>query len=782
MFVFMFILLITCVSASVERTESSEKSCNNGICNAVVYSGARYTQDKSSNWVDPSEVFSISKSGDDLTFNYNGSKGNFSITFEVGAIYDGSYFSMAQIKTLKPAIIYKFPIQKQITSWKYAINVSNVSVAVQEKLGNITLTYKSHEGFDISQLTKNNKKYKIKNIATLVFDDLTENNFTIDIMPNEKRIYIGNLTDKFIDGELYLDPSIILQHPGNLTADSYVEHANPDTNYGTDVDLWTENHADSAFRQTTYLKFNLSLVPDNLTISNATVNMYATLVEGSWVDKIYEVNLSEPTADWQETAITWNNQPCGADSGNEEEFDPALAHRCNSTSESEIFTVVDSWNEWIVWNMVKKAYANGLDNVSMAIRPPIASNAQQHTFHSTEYSVDPTLRPFLNVSYTDTSNPGLNFSFNISENSIEANSTINVTVNVSDNFELSFCQISSNQTNAEGIFNFSVSGTKDKCSQNFTIYSNITAVINFTVRVNDSFNIVNQTSIVIEVVDVTAPSIFGNRTSSSSVTLGQTVDLFVNFSDLIGVNVVKVEIEDPNTDKTNITMVLNNGYPQKGEWKDTFTTSILGEHSLVFYAIDTSGNEVNNGNELNFTVVAAETPSSGGGGGGGGDAAICGLELFLPKAGRLISMFAPVGQFTKDVPFIIKNTGDTSGTYQFSINGNSYLEDNCVFAEDGAIIEADLTFENTIKCKVDEEQQEAAITVMGCGSQGNYKLVVGSSAILHIFSSLFSGEPVNLFGMELSPFILWNFIVLIIFFVVVPIIFGIIWLVKNAFG
>ncbi|MBI2542171.1 hypothetical protein HYV80_05670, partial [Candidatus Woesearchaeota archaeon] len=91
------------------------------------------------------------------------------------------------------------------------------------------------------------------------------------------------------------------------------------------------------------------------------------------------------------------------------------------------------------------------------------------------------------VVVPDTTKPRLNASLN---NSVPQQGwVVNMTANVSDNIGLSFCQFIDNQSLPDGgknFFNKTVTGTKDQCSQNYTIRLSAGNVINFTVIVNDT--------------------------------------------------------------------------------------------------------------------------------------------------------------------------------------------------------------------------------------------------------------------------------------------------------
>ncbi len=159
-------------------------------------------------WVqeaEPISVTTITRNEDDIKIAYDGTRGNFSITFESGVIYNNNYYSMAQVNQLVPALKFSFPTWITGNTRKYAVNISNIPTAMQPNIQYITLTYKEHDGFTLDQL-KSNKDFVIKDIMRLGFDDLIENGFTFDINVTERRVYIGNLT--FKDDSLYLDPTV----------------------------------------------------------------------------------------------------------------------------------------------------------------------------------------------------------------------------------------------------------------------------------------------------------------------------------------------------------------------------------------------------------------------------------------------------------------------------------------------------------------------------------------------------------------------------------------------
>jgi hypothetical protein len=92
------------------------------------------------------------------------------------------------------------------------------------------------------------------------------------------------------------------------TADSYVDSSNPDTNFGTQNRL---NVSANNIQAYSYVKFDLSSLPTDASITNATLQAYWNEKTGSVYyspsDKIGAYVCAENS--WGEQSITWNNKP-----------------------------------------------------------------------------------------------------------------------------------------------------------------------------------------------------------------------------------------------------------------------------------------------------------------------------------------------------------------------------------------------------------------------------------------------------------------------------------------
>ena len=78
------------------------------------------------------------------------------------------------------------PSKKKIFRQMDRANITDIPIALQPNINNITLTYKDHYGFELADLNVTEKKYLIKNLMKLAFSDLVESNFTLEINVAEK--------------------------------------------------------------------------------------------------------------------------------------------------------------------------------------------------------------------------------------------------------------------------------------------------------------------------------------------------------------------------------------------------------------------------------------------------------------------------------------------------------------------------------------------------------------------------------------------------------------------
>jgi len=255
---------------TITYTEGSKTTCVGNICTSII-SGPRYHQNASGNWTEIGNIFRITKNSDDITFHYDGIEGYKNLTLESGVIYNGNYYSMADVKSFRPEIEFTFPSEKRRSNHKYAVNISNIANVINNT-SYITLTYKSHAGFNLGDMVFSNNKINARQIA-LKFFDLIESGYTLRLNTTEKRVYIGNLSDNWnsLGDNLYLDPTVTLTTTA-ITKDGEVY--SPDSTYNKDDinDAQVgKNPVGDIFRA--YIEYDTSVIPDGTTIDEVWFNI-----------------------------------------------------------------------------------------------------------------------------------------------------------------------------------------------------------------------------------------------------------------------------------------------------------------------------------------------------------------------------------------------------------------------------------------------------------------------------------------------------------------------------
>ncbi len=488
------------------------------------------------------------------------------------------------------------------------------------------------------------------------------------------------------------------------SGDAYVKSAgDADKNFGTSILLKTGGVA------RIYLRFNISAIPVNQNIDNATLCLYITNTK-----KTQLLNVSHVYVGWQEDTITWNNQPCGTGFDNSAD--------CNLTSES--FVQMDSGFEytWLCWNvadMVGKEYDAGNKNVSMIL---YTSDADINSFYSKEYS-DSSLWPYLNITYhtADLIPPNLSIVFPVEGDVYNYNESINLNFTVADSYlETCWYALDNGQnTTISGCQNttFNISegshtlylyandtlGNLNSSSVNFSIdLSSPSISLNFPS--NNFFVSSQQVEFKYTPVDANlqACELWGNFTGSwdrnqtdVSVTSGQINSFSLNLNDesylwsvwcndslgqsnfsanqsfsidTANPNLTLLEPTGTKTSRAGIPASWNasdlnlqacwynvyrgasveiiNTTVNCTENSTSFDVTVDADFTFNFYVNDSAGNL--NSSSSSFTVsTTTSSPSSGGGGGGGG-------------GGITSPIITPKGELnTGWIGDIIVNPGDT---------------------------------------------------------------------------------------------------------------------------
>lgn len=179
--------------------------------------------------------------------------------------------------------------------------------------------------------------------------------------------------------------TITLQ-PGAVGKDAMVISTNADTPYGgvSVLDFGKYISGGSAHYYRSYLQFNLSTVPGNARAVYAYLSLYQNTSGGTAGSNT--IGLYQVTGDWEESTITWNNQPT------------------SSTVAEATCTVYPTSNIWRTWYNIGNLVQGWLDGT--IINQGMLLKATDETLidlavgcWSSDYATDTSKRPKLTINY-----------------------------------------------------------------------------------------------------------------------------------------------------------------------------------------------------------------------------------------------------------------------------------------------------------------------------------------------------------------------------------------------
>jgi len=251
---------------------------------------------------------------------------------------------------------------------------------------------------DIKFKDKNNKTIFYLPKPQVIDSDNNSSEMIYDIKVGGGKIQFGlRVLNKFLENAsypVYIDPSIKL-NTSNGGGDVYVDKSTPDRNHGDKDYLKIQRLT----WQRTYLMFNLSAVPNNQVIDNASLCLFLDNDQGSQnisVNHVYSSSWCEGDGGIDGSPsceMTWNNQPCGI----ETEF--LNETYCNTSAEDILSNDGDQDDTWQCWNVrsiIDTEYGANNKSVSIILWTTDTGNAD--IFHTKEYS-NSNLWPYLNITY-----------------------------------------------------------------------------------------------------------------------------------------------------------------------------------------------------------------------------------------------------------------------------------------------------------------------------------------------------------------------------------------------
>jgi len=158
----------------------------------------------------------------------------------------------------------------------------------------------------------------------------------------------------------------------------------PDNNYDLGL-IYIRDRTTTRYRS--YMKWDISNVPTNVYITDATLNLYLRNDGTTATMQVYHVY--DDTWDGQsETTITYNNQVCGS------AFDDATD--CNLTAQDSITTSGAGWKTINVTEAMRYELRNEDDELSLALKTPETAGSGADSFDSSEAA---QTQPNLSITY-----------------------------------------------------------------------------------------------------------------------------------------------------------------------------------------------------------------------------------------------------------------------------------------------------------------------------------------------------------------------------------------------
>jgi uncharacterized repeat protein (TIGR01451 family) len=139
------------------------------------------------------------------------------------------------------------------------------------------------------------------------------------------------------------------------------------------------------------VRFDLSAVPTGAAILSATFEMYFF---SSKVSVTESLNVHRALKGWTEADATWRTYD-GTNNWASQggDYDPAVAASATLTG------TVNVWKQWSITSLVQGWVSGAYPNQGMLLESPARSGNNDRQFYSSDYLIDPTLRPKLTIVY-----------------------------------------------------------------------------------------------------------------------------------------------------------------------------------------------------------------------------------------------------------------------------------------------------------------------------------------------------------------------------------------------
>lgn len=195
------------------------------------------------------------------------------------------------------------------------------------------------------------------------------------------------------------------------TADCSMQKESGNTNNGTATTLLFSD-SNASYYDYPVVRFDLSSIPSNATISSAVLYLYATWDTGAActinAHRIYKIWNGETNVtwnDWDTTTKEWGTVGCdNAADGQADNSSDGSGYDRTSTADATYSKTAWIGATWFSWNLTSLAqlWVNGtISNNGVRISSTLADCVIDNgTFYSSEYLTDTTKRPKITITYT----------------------------------------------------------------------------------------------------------------------------------------------------------------------------------------------------------------------------------------------------------------------------------------------------------------------------------------------------------------------------------------------
>jgi hypothetical protein len=450
------------------------------------------------------------------------------------------------------------------------------------------------------ELEDNKMKTKIKVLTQLDNGSYNTSEIEIEIEEGQKIKYTLPFgLDKIIKLGSNSTTIQLQDNETELLGDTFINALVTENNYGITDNPRIGSGSSEPVNYISYIKFNNTVVPENNLILDSKLCLF---ISSNFYDSGETSNLSVYELDNQ----TWTQGTQDGDPGNPSWDNPVIGIGDLISFNATIDGDADDF--WICLNVtswVDSEYTNSKDNVSFVLKSyevPPSGESDYLIFWSREYTVDTSLRPYLNITYTEASDstpPSITLG-GPANASTNTSLTMNFTFTPVTNDDIKNCTVwtnetswSAKETNTSAITNNTLYGISETFSGDGTFLWNVEC---YDTTGNGNFSTNNYTL----TIDSTAPTWSNNKTNlTTSTTDGSSV--YFN-----------ITVTEENPDKYvfswyNGTIWGNDtpaSYSNGQELNVTKTINIeSGDINWTWYFNDTAGN-TNQSDIWSITIIS----------------------------------------------------------------------------------------------------------------------------------------------------------------------------------